>query len=69
MAMRKSFDEVLQECIRRLETTGGDVEAVLASYPDRAAELRPHLQVWARSPPLRSLRRPLTAPCGAASSY
>ncbi len=44
--MNKSFDEILQECIRQLEVSG-DIEAVLSKYPELADELRPHLQVWA----------------------
>jgi len=45
--MKKSFDDILNECIRRLETSGGDIEAVLSRYPEQADELRPHLEVWA----------------------
>jgi hypothetical protein len=41
----KSFDDILQECIRHLEA-GGDIEAALSRYPERADELRPYLQVW-----------------------
>lgn len=44
--MRESFDEILSECIRRLER-GGELEAVLSEYPEQADELRPHLEVWA----------------------
>lgn len=43
--MKKSFDEILQECIRQLEVSG-DIEAVLSKYPELADELRPHLRVW-----------------------
>jgi hypothetical protein len=45
--MRKSFDDILDECIRRLEAPGGDIEAVLSRYPEQADELRPYLEVWA----------------------
>lgn len=46
MSRREPFDEVLQECILRMKS-GEDVESVLASYQDRARELRPHLRVLA----------------------
>ncbi len=45
--MKKSFDEILTECIAQLEASGGDIEAVLSRYPEEAAELRRYLQVWA----------------------
>ena len=45
--MRKSFDDILNECIRQLETSGGDIEAALSRYPEQADELRPYLEVWA----------------------
>ena len=45
--MTKRFDEILNECIRQLETSGGDIEATLSRYPEHADELRPHLEVWA----------------------
>ena len=44
--MRKRFDDILNECIRRLEAAGGDVETVLSRYPEHADELRPYLEVW-----------------------
>lgn len=44
--MTKRFDEILSECIRRLEA-GAEVEAVLSKQPEHADELRPHLEVWA----------------------
>lgn len=44
--MSKSFDEILNECIRHLETSGGDIDAALSRYPERAEELRAHLEVW-----------------------
>jgi hypothetical protein len=45
--MRKSFDEILNECIRELEASGADIEAVLSRYPEHADELRSHLEVRA----------------------
>ena len=44
--MRKSFDDILNECIRQLETSGGDIEAALSRYPEHANDLRPYLEVW-----------------------
>ncbi len=44
--MRKRFDDILNDCIRQLETSGRDIETVLGRYPEHAAELRPHLEVW-----------------------
>jgi len=44
--MRQRFDDILNECIRRLEAPGGDIEAVLSRYPEHADELRPYLEVW-----------------------
>ena len=44
--MRVPFDEILSECLRRLER-GEDLEAVLGDYADQADQLRPHLEVWA----------------------
>lgn len=45
--MTKRFDEILNECIRQLETSGGDIEATLSRYPEHADELRPHLEILA----------------------
>ncbi len=45
--MSKSFDHILIECIRELEASGGDIEAVLSRYPEHADKLRSHLEVWA----------------------
>ncbi len=45
--MREPIDDILKDCIRRLEASGGDVEAVLRSHPERADELRPYLELWA----------------------
>lgn len=44
--MRKRFDDILNECIRRLEASGGDIETVLSKYPEHTDELRPYLEVW-----------------------
>ncbi len=44
--MRKRFDDVLDECIRQLEASGGDVETVLSRYPEHATKLRSYLEVW-----------------------
>ena len=45
--MKKSFDDILTECIAQLEASGGDIEAILGRYPEEAEELRRYLQVWA----------------------
>jgi hypothetical protein len=45
--MTKSFDEILDKCLRELDASGGDIEVVLSRYPEHADELRPHLEVWA----------------------
>jgi len=42
--MRKSFDDILNECIRRIES-GEDIESVLQSHAEHGDELRPHLEV------------------------
>lgn len=44
--MKQRFDDILNESIQQLEASGGDVEAVLSRYPERAAELLPYLEVW-----------------------
>ncbi len=38
--------KTLTECIRDIETGTRDVEGCLQQHPDRAAELRPHLELW-----------------------
>ena len=38
--------KILTECIRDIETGALDVEGCLQRHPDRAAELRPHLELW-----------------------
>lgn len=45
--MKRPLDEVLSELLRQLESSGGDIEAALSRYPERAEELRPYLEVWA----------------------
>jgi len=47
MAKGKSFDRILEECIRQMEASGGGMEAVLAAHPEHASELRPHLELRA----------------------
>jgi hypothetical protein len=44
--MRQRFDDILNECIRQLEASGGEIEAVLSRYPEHTDELRPYLEVW-----------------------
>lgn len=42
--MRKSFDDILNECIRRIES-GEGIESVLQNYAEHADELRHHLEI------------------------
>ncbi len=44
--MKRPLDAILNECIDQLEASGGDVEAVLARYPEHAEALRPYLSIW-----------------------
>ena len=44
--MDSKLRKILTECIRDIETGARDVEGCLQRYPDRAAELRPHLELW-----------------------
>src|SRR3990172_2012202 len=44
--MDKKLRKILTECIRDIETGARDVEGCLQRHPDRAAELRPHLELW-----------------------
>ena len=44
--MDNKLRKILTECIRDIETGALDVEGCLQRYPDRAAELRPHLTLW-----------------------
>jgi len=60
--MRQRFDDILNECIRQLEASGGDIEAVLSRYPERAAELRPYLEVWTS---LAAVEKAQASPVGA----
>ena len=46
--MDSKLRKILTECIRDIETGARDVEGCLQRYPDRAAELRPHLELWSR---------------------
>lgn len=46
MDKRRPFDDILEECILRMEA-GEDLKSALANYPDRERELRPHLLVLA----------------------
>lgn len=43
--MSEDFKKILDECIDRILTKGATVEDCLASYPERAAELEPHLRI------------------------
>jgi hypothetical protein len=44
--MDSKLRKILTECIRDIETGARDAESCLRRYPDRAAELRPHLELW-----------------------
>lgn len=44
--MDRKLRKILTECIRDVETGARDVDACLKRHPDRAAELRPHLELW-----------------------
>jgi hypothetical protein len=59
--MNNRFDDALNECIRHLESSGGDIEAVLSRYPERTDELRAHLRIWAS---LSSAERVDASPLG-----
>lgn len=60
--MRKPFDDILNECIRQAEASGGDIEAALSRYPEQADELRPYLEVWTS---LSEVEKAQAAPLGA----
>ena len=45
--MDRKLRKILTECIRDIEMGARDVEGCLQRHPDRAAELRPHLELWA----------------------
>ena len=45
-AMDSKLRKILTESIRDIETGARDVEGCLQRHPDRAAELRPHLEMW-----------------------
>ncbi len=44
--MDRKLRKTLTECIRDIETGTRDVEGCLQQHPDRAAELRPRLELW-----------------------
>lgn len=44
--MDRKLRKILTECIRDIETGARDVEGCLQRHADRAAELRPHLELW-----------------------
>ena len=44
--MDKKLRNILTECIRDIETGARDMDGCLERYPERAAELRPHLELW-----------------------
>ncbi len=44
--MDRKLRKILTECIRDIETGARDVEGCLKRHPDRAGELRPHLELW-----------------------
>ncbi len=46
--MDRKLRKTLTECIRDIETGTRDVEGCLQQHPDRAAELRPQLELWSR---------------------
>ncbi len=46
--MDSKLRKLLTDCIRDIETGARDVEGCLQRHPDRAAELRPHLELWSR---------------------
>lgn len=60
--MEKRLDEILQECIARLEAGQEDIESLVRRYPEHAEELRAHLQVWSR---LSAVERAAPTPQGA----
>ncbi len=45
-AMDRKLRKILTDSIRDIETGARDVEGCLQRHPDRAAELRPHLELW-----------------------
>ena len=44
--MDRKLRKILTECIRDVETGARDIEGCLQRHPDRAVELRPHLELW-----------------------
>jgi len=44
--MDRKLRKILTECIQDVETGARDIEGCLQRHPDRAADLRPHLELW-----------------------
>ena len=44
--MDNKLRKILTDCIGDIETGALDMEGCLQRHPDRAAELRPHLELW-----------------------
>mgnify|MGYP000447626225 CR=1 FL=1 len=44
--MDRKLRKILTDCIGDIETGALDMEGCLQRHPDRAAELRPHLELW-----------------------
>ena len=44
--MDRKLRKILTECIRDIETGARDVDGCLERHHDRAADLRPHLELW-----------------------
>jgi len=45
-AMDRKLRKILTECIQDVETGARDIEGCLQRHPDRAVDLRPHLELW-----------------------
>src|SRR3990170_395501 len=46
VAMDRKLRKILTECIRDIETGSRDIEGCLERHHERAADLRPHLELW-----------------------
>jgi hypothetical protein len=46
VTMDNKLRKILTDCIGDIETGALDMEGCLQRHPDRAAELRPHLELW-----------------------
>jgi len=44
--MDRKLRKILTECIQDVETGARDIEGCLQRHPDRAVDLRPHLELW-----------------------